>query len=62
MNDSNNAAPNNSFNASGISLIFIVNLAVSQLIPAALIRALDTLRINKRDEHRVTKPEKKAQR
>jgi hypothetical protein len=31
---------NNSFNASGIRLDFIVNLAVPQLTPAALIRAL----------------------
>jgi hypothetical protein len=34
------AASNNSFNASGNSSTFIVNLVVPQLIPAALIRAL----------------------
>jgi hypothetical protein len=39
VNDSN-AAPNNSFNASGNSAAFIVSLAVPTLIPAALIRAL----------------------
>jgi hypothetical protein len=31
--------PNNSFNASGMSLIVIVNLAVPQRLPAASIRA-----------------------
>ena len=35
------APPNNSFNPSGISMAFIVNLCVAQLSPAGLIRALD---------------------
>jgi hypothetical protein len=36
------AQSNNSFNASGISLILIENFAVPQMLPAALIRALDS--------------------
>jgi hypothetical protein len=39
------AQSNNSFNASGISSTFIENSAVSQLIPAALIRALDASQV-----------------
>jgi hypothetical protein len=34
------APPDNSFDASGISLLLIVNLAVPQILPAASIRAL----------------------
>ena len=37
--------PNKRFDPSGISLDFIVNLAVAQLSPAGSTAALDTLRI-----------------
>jgi hypothetical protein len=45
------ATPNNSFNRSGISLPFIREIeGCSAILPARLIRALDTLRKNKTAE------------
>jgi hypothetical protein len=41
LSGTTDARSNNSFNASGISLDFIVNMAVPQILPAALIRALN---------------------
>ena len=46
LSDTINGRSNNSFNASGIRLISIRKIGCcSAMLPAALIRALDTLRI-----------------
>ena len=47
LNGTINGRSNKRFDRSGMSLAFIVNLAVPQILPARSIAALDTLRETK---------------